>query len=55
MEAGKSDGTLDDTEDRFDSLFAFSVAGFAVFAFEFRLHCQADCLRMGDRWVVFLG
>src|SRR3954451_22917809 len=41
VEAGKSDGALDDAEDRFDGLFAFFVAGFAFFAFEFRLHRQA--------------
>jgi hypothetical protein len=40
VEAGKSDGALDNAEERFDRLFAFSVPGFAFFAFEFRLHRQ---------------
>src|SRR4051794_11810994 len=41
VETGKSDGTLDNAEDRFEGLFAFSIARFTVFAFEFRLHRQA--------------
>src|SRR3954464_11077472 len=41
VETGKSDSALDDAEDRFDGMFAFSVAGFAVFAFQFRVHRQA--------------
>ena len=30
VKAGKSDGALDDAEDRFDGLFAFLVTGFVI-------------------------
>src|SRR3954453_19083098 len=41
VEAGKSNGALDDAEDRFDGLFAILVAGLALLALQFYLHRQA--------------